>query len=967
MRSLPLSIASFAATGLCLALPAAGSPSPDRPRPPLYSSAPVSAQTPVIDGRLDDAAWAGVARAPIARQHHDEKPVADDSRHVGFWMATWDSEALYLAADVIDKEVNERQSNAYEPHNDVLEVFFDPLLNYQFNLQYRIWPFGKQGGVSDVSQDPTWGRWEVASTRTENGYRTEVRIPLSHFMEVAQVDLQPGSLIGFDLSVHDAPFPTGAEWLPPKITGWSGDGTNWQYASQNGLLALGPPSAEALAAVRPQADDIGETPVHEATALWPRLALLEGFFNLDVVHQSWSLKSYQPWRLGRVRHALVDTRSPGDIRTVNRTVGPHAHGEALEPRPRVVELALSGERGGRQETLTVLTTPFHPATSYRTSSAEITLFDEMGQVGQPSGPSFVALPLRTGVVVRAATGGTPLYDAERDGPMAEGWVLVWFAREGDGRDTDFPVAVYPNRSPERLVTAPGGGLTWTFGGASAKALTVLPLYGIAAPDREVTDGWVRSGALPAEVPARVRLWQGRSLRLPLTVREFWQYLPDRRVFEVRHRFAYSENLSEWPLKEQLVAPLPLLLASTDARSRFPNTPLASLDYRLFQGDYLGVLDQTEIRFELPAVDLAQLPPRLDRERLMGSELGRKYLGQLDALRLGAVFTANMDRVMARSHFMPHIWPMIDKPDLFSGYPLIEARERQALIERVHAGYNDIIFHDDWRERLWPEAAPYLGSEFRYGNLTYPYGVAEPYYGVVEMLSKMAYFCEGNDNYAIMLKHWGRLKELTEIIWRGGFVQYRYDGGTMLGEALVGMVKGAERAGDHRFQRRAMLRLAQHAASAPGYLEGGQRLAQDRSWARRGMSPVLLGPIQQTTPGTASAIADGSLNGSDGTYYWDRGYGNPVVLRNHALPQVRAIEAQLDRDAPDWYRETKHNFKRRDGMFRRFTVRALVLREPIPELERQVVGLRETFRDNVEFDAAVLIILLQRIQDDLSRP
>jgi hypothetical protein len=236
-----------------------------------------------------------------------------------------------------------------------------------------------------------------------------------------------------------------------------------------------------------------------------------------------------------------------------------------------------------------------------------------------------------------------------------------------------------------------------------------------------------------------------------------------------------------------------------------------------------------------------------------------------------------------------------------------------------------------------------------------------------MLSKMAYFCEGNDNYAIMLKHWGRLKELTEIIWRGGFVQYRYDGGTMLGEALVGMVKGAERAGDHRFQRRAMLRLAQHAASAPGYLEGGQRLAQDRSWARRGMSPVLLGPIQQTTPGTASAIADGSLNGSDGTYYWDRGYGNPVVLRNHALPQVRAIEAQLDRDAPDWYRETKHNFKRRDGMFRRFTVRALVLREPIPELERQVVGLRETFRDNVEFDAAVLIILLQRIQDDLSRP
>src|SRR5690606_31695620 len=127
---------------------------------------------------------------------------------------------------------------------------------------------------------------------------------------------------------------------------------------------------------------------------------------------------------------------------------------------------------------------------------------------------------------------------------------------------------------------------------------------------------------------------------------------------------------------------------------------------------------------------------------------------------------------------------------------------------------------------------------------------------------------------------------------------------------------------------------------------------------------LMGPIQQHTPGTASAIGDGSLNGSDGQYYWDRGYGNPVVLRDFALPQVRAIEEQLDRDNPDWYRETGHNFKRRDGMFRRFTVRALVMREPIATLERQVAGLRATFKDNPEFDAAVLIILLQRIQEDL---
>lgn len=930
---------------------------------PLHVAKSTGTQPPVIDGEISEAAWQGATRSAIQRQHHDEEPLPEGERNVGFWMATWDAENLYIAADILDEHVNGLQSNQYEPHNDVLEVFFDPLLNYQFNLQYRVWPFGKDGSAAEVSQDPTWGRWEVASVKTEMGYRTEIRVPLAHFMEVAQVDLQQGDLIGFDLSVHDAPFPTGEQWLPPKVTGWSGDGTNWQYASQNGLLALGDPTETALASVRPHREDIGETPDGEAMALWPRIKLVEGFFNLDVNRQSWSWESYEPWRLGRIRHALVDTRKDGDIRTVNRTVGPHAHGEAIESRPRVVELSLSGQRDGKQEELTVLTTPFHPATSYRTSSTAITLFDEMETVGQPTGPSFVALPLQSGVKVRSVdTRDGVLYDGERDGALAEGWVLVWFARADDPRATDFPMIVYPNRSPKAISVTPAGGLEWTFEGTARNALTLLPLQGIAAVEKATTQAWTKR--LPESVVERIRVWQRRSLRLPLSVREYWQYLPERHAFQLRHRFAYSENLSQWPIKESLIAPLPLLLSSFDAIERFPATELVDLEYPLYQGQYYGVLGEAEIEVELPAVDLDRLPPSLDRARLERSELGRKYLKQLDELDLASIFDANMDRVMARPHFMPHIWPMIDKPDLFSGYPLIAPARRQALINRVENGYDEIIFSPDWESRLWPTVSPYLGSDFRYGNLTYPYGVAEPYYGVVEMLSKMNYFCDANDDYSAMVRHWDRIKELVEVIWYGGFTQYRYDGGTMLGEALIGLVKGAEIAGDLKMKRRAMLRLAQHAASAAGYLEGGERLAKHKSWALRGKSPVLMGQIQQTTPSTAAAIDDGSLSGSDGTFYWDRGFGNPVVLRDHALPQIRAIEATVDRDVPKWYEETDHNFKRRDGMFRRFTVRALVTRDPIPELEKQLLGLRNTFRENREFDAAVLIILLQRIQEDL---
>ncbi|OAM90458.1 hypothetical protein OH491_01815 [Termitidicoccus mucosus] len=944
-----------------IALPAAA---PSGREVPVYRAQPLSGAAPVIDGRLDDDVWRQAKRAPIQRQHHDEKPLPEGQRNAGYWMAAWDAENLYLAVSVIDQNVNAREARPYEPHNDVVELFFDPLLNYQFNLQYRVWPFGRRGDGGEITQDPTWGRWEVASTQTDTGYCTEVRVPLSHFMEVAQVDLRPGDLMGFDVSVHDVDFPDDTEWVSPKITGWSGDGTNWQYASQNGILTLGEPRPGALASARPQVDDVGETPDHEAMALWPSLRLVDGFFNLDVPNQSWSWESYQPWRLGRVRHELVGTAAPGDARAVNRTVGPHAHGEALEPRPRVVELALSGVRDGRHEELTIITTPFHPAICYRTNSGALTLFDDMVRVGQPTGPSYVALPLESGVSIRKIdTDTAAVFDAARDGALAEGWVLVWFAREGDPRATDFPMVVYPNRSPREITLADAGGLTWHFDLPGRGTLTLMPLQGIAAVEKSTTQAWAKAGALPSGATDRVRTWQKRSLRLPVGVTESWQYHPERRVFELRHRFAYSENLSQWPVEEELIAPLPQLLSSTEAIARFPATPLVDLDYRLFQGNYYGVTGRAEIRFELPEVDLSLLPPRLDRAKLMQSETGRNYLAQLDELNLARIFAGNMDRVMKRPYFMPHIWPMIDKPDLFSGYPLIPEDERTALIRRVEEGYEKIIFSDEWRERLWPETAPYLGSNFRYGNLTYPYGVAEPYYGVVEMLSKMYYFCQGNNDYSVIVRYWPRLKELTEIIWHGGFVQYRYDGGTMIGEALVGLVKGAEAAGDRRFQRRAMLRLAQHAASAPGYLEGGQRLAADKSWTWRGRSPVLFGPIQQTTPNTAAPIADGSLTGSDGTFYWDRGYGNPVVLREFALPQVRAIEAQLDRDVKNWSAETGHNFKRRDGMFRRFTVRALVIREPMDKLEAEAASLRTTFVGNPEFDAAILIILMQRIQED----
>src|SRR5690606_36170650 len=163
-----------------------------------------------------------------------------------------------------------------------------------------------------------------------------------------------------------------------------------------------------------------------------------------------------------------------------------------------------------------------------------------------------ALPLHDGVVVREVKPGAVLFDQAGDGPLAEGWALVWFAREDDPRATDLPMVVYPNRSPARIAVAAGGGLTWQFAGPGRNALTLLPLEGIAAVDKSVTQAWVGKGTLPSGVQKRIRTWQGRSQRLPVGVEETWQYLPKRNAFEIRQRFAYSESLSQWPVEETLI-------------------------------------------------------------------------------------------------------------------------------------------------------------------------------------------------------------------------------------------------------------------------------------------------------------------------------------------------------------------------------------------------------------------------------
>ena len=146
---------------------------------------PAITEAPVIDGRLDDAAWSGkplvdgyfITNDPVYGLASDQK--------TRVWMA-YDPRNIYLAFHCHDTDPRKIKASITRRDDlfgdDWIDVDIDTMGNRQFTLENMCNPLGIQTDLINSvsggeSTDPDWV-WYSAGRVVEDGYIVEMRIPL---------------------------------------------------------------------------------------------------------------------------------------------------------------------------------------------------------------------------------------------------------------------------------------------------------------------------------------------------------------------------------------------------------------------------------------------------------------------------------------------------------------------------------------------------------------------------------------------------------------------------------------------------------------------------------------------------------------------------------------------------------------------------------------------------------------------
>jgi hypothetical protein len=181
--------ALFVALGLAapaLAAPERDDPE-DKPAPPPYRALASRATpgTPEIDGVLDDAAWA--LAEPISgftqRDPNEGEPATERTEV----RVLYDDGAVYIGIRAYDSEADKivgqlTRRDAYSP-SDWLVVSFDSYYDRRTAFEFRVNPAGVERDAflfNDTNRDDSWNAvWDVATTRDDEGWTAEFKIPLS--------------------------------------------------------------------------------------------------------------------------------------------------------------------------------------------------------------------------------------------------------------------------------------------------------------------------------------------------------------------------------------------------------------------------------------------------------------------------------------------------------------------------------------------------------------------------------------------------------------------------------------------------------------------------------------------------------------------------------------------------------------------------------------------------------------------
>ena len=144
------------------------------------------ARPPVLDGRLDDAAWQAATPLTDLRQSDPQegKPVSESTEV----RVVYDRDALYIGARLFDREPARiaRQLGRRDAftQSDDFRVLIDSYHDHRSAFRFDVTPlgvkhdlvFGDDGNFADDSWDPVW---EVATSIDSLGWTAEYRIPFS--------------------------------------------------------------------------------------------------------------------------------------------------------------------------------------------------------------------------------------------------------------------------------------------------------------------------------------------------------------------------------------------------------------------------------------------------------------------------------------------------------------------------------------------------------------------------------------------------------------------------------------------------------------------------------------------------------------------------------------------------------------------------------------------------------------------
>lgn len=925
-----------------------------------------------LDGSLEDELWKETPATPITRAHAragagPEKIAPSDLS--GTWRARWNDGHLYLGIEVLDDVIMPFSTEGPAHQNDSVELFFDINHDYRQGFQYPILPFGRDGKGATISRvipglDLKNSGVRVASRRTKTGYTLEVDFPWKHFFHDTLTMPRHGSDLGFDVALLDMDGTN----QPLKAMNWNSRGGNWRDPSQNGTLLLVKDLKEKVTPRVLDQDAFFEN--HHTSSVWPYRHWIEGSFILSCPHQSYSRTEYRPWHFGELRARALDADHARLQVSRDRAAGPCSNGaptdDVEDHRINLTVQAL--QTNGQRLILKRIKTPYHPALSYLSNETEIGLFQQMRNYAQPTGPSYFFLPLEKGVTLYRQDGASR-YERDRDGRLKAGWALVGFHREGDGRANDMPMLVMFNQNPAqlRLQEAQEEGLTLRFGDTRLHSIAFLPLYGLKGTDAATIQRWLKSGVLPAEVLRQIDFWYRGSLALPIELEQKVSYLQEDGAFLVTNQFSYTDNLSEWSDPPLYLSPVTSLMgrALQKRKGLASEGSLEEVDFPMSTGNFFCVRDTTQYTIRLQTPPLEPFDPKvLDPQLLAQHPLGKKYLGQLDLKKIQNQYVGPSGKAAAlnKPYFMPHTWPPVPgfagEEYLRSAW-LMDGEARREFYAAIAEVFETRTLNPEWEKRLFPAQTPYLGSPLRVPNLTQPYGCPEPMWNICVTLENLAAYADISGDYELYRRHWPLIRRISGILWDFGHGMYAYDQGLRNLNTLKGLVRAAEAVGDRQFQIQALYRLTELCYTIPAYFAIHEFAARNQLWSANGVTPALHGPVQNLAIDLFLTPIEQGKIWTAGQFCFDISYGDPAIMRDFALEEIRDIEERILPLATGKWDERA--YPAGTTAYPRFLIRAFTLREDLSHLDAYLDALKKSGDAGYTF---AVIAMLRRIGEEV---